>query len=41
MINVTTLKKKIWFVKAFGARVPPSCLTTACDDSGLNCSVGQ
>ncbi len=40
-INETILKKKGSFVIAFRARAPPSCSTTACDVTGLVCSVGQ
>ncbi len=41
MINVTILKKKACFVIAFGARAPPSCSTTSCNDTGLVRSDGQ
>ncbi len=42
MINVTILnRKKGCFVIAVGARVPPSCGTTACDITGLVRSDGQ
>ncbi len=41
MINVTILKKKGCFVIAFEARTLQSCNTTACDITGLVCSIGQ